>query len=149
MSSERSVDHYAAVLADLEAKKAQIEAAIATIKALKGGGQLPPSIKASVDTQSAVAGDVIELEIDAFHKLTTAQSIRKYLGMRNRRPATTQEIVEALTAGGQANADGPNFAVVVSNSLKRLAADDGVATKVKRGVWGLKEWYQNKSKTDE
>jgi hypothetical protein len=133
-------DHYDAVLADLEAQVATLQTAIAAIKAVRGGGPIVHVGTANIFEGGAPPSSV-DIAIDAFHKLTVAQSIKKYLAMRPKKPATTQEIVDALMAGGQANSDGNNFAVVVGNSLNRMAAADGDVSKVKRGVWGLKEWY--------
>jgi hypothetical protein len=147
MSNESSVDHYAAVLADLEAQRAKIDAAISTIKALQSGG-LMVAVTPGSTSQSSPNHGALEIPVDAFHRLSVSQAIKKYLGMR-RKPATTQELVEALIAGGQSGSDGANFNVVVNNTLNRMQAPDGVITKVKRGVWGLKEWYEAKAKNDE
>jgi hypothetical protein len=68
---------------------------------------------------------------------------KKSLDMK---PATTQEIVDALTTGGQSGADGANFTTVVTNSLNRMAAADGEVSKAKRGILGLKSWYEPKVK---
>lgn len=143
MGTKGSVDHYAAVLADLEARRAQIDATIATLKALQAGGIAATAGGAQVGTVIDNSGDS-EIAVDEFHKLTVGSAINKYLGMRGRKPATTAEIVEALTKGGQAGSEGNNFTVVVSNTLNRLQAADGSISKVKRGLWGLKEWYDKK-----
>jgi len=144
------VDHYAAVIADLERQISQLQAAIAAIQAVRAGAVIPPP-PPMVSNSTATASDQVnslDIAIDAFHTLTVAQSIKKFLGMRPRRPVTTAEIVEALRAGGQSGSDGTNFTVVVNNSLNRMSADDGVVSKVKRGVWGLKEWYETKPRVE-
>ena len=142
MSTENSVDPYAAVLADLEAQRARIDVAIAAIRALQGGGSVPAvPLPGSLQPPNNVA---VQIELDTFHGMTTGSAIKKYLGMR-KKPATTQEIVEALKTGGQAGADGANFTVVVNNSLNRMSAADGEIAKVRRGVWGLKAWYTTKA----
>ena len=140
--ADHSVDHYGAVLADLEAQRATIDAAITAIKALQAGGKI--TIGGSLGSPTANNAQ-LDIPVDAFHKMTVSQAIRKYLSMR-RKPATTPEIVEALTTGGQAGSDGSNFMVVVNNTLNRMQAPDGGISKVKRGVWGLSEWYQDKPK---
>jgi len=145
MGEKGAVDHYAAVLADLEAKLAAIQNAIATIKAIQSGSAIVAPIGLSAPIPNAASGQV-ELPIDAFHRLTISKAIRKYLQMRPNRPATTPEIVEALRAGGQKGAEGSNFMVVVNNTLNRMQAPGGGISKVKRGVWGLTEWYQDKAK---
>lgn len=144
MSSERSVD-YAAVLADLEAQRAKLDVAIEAIRALQQGSPIPigPAAAPPGNAKPANNGEG-EIPLDAFHRLSVSQSIKKYLSMRGRKPATTGEIVAALAAGGQAGSDGTNFNVVVNNTLNRMQAPDGGISKVKRGVWGLSEWYENK-----
>jgi hypothetical protein len=136
----------------LEAQIASIDTAIAALSALQGGSPIPPIIPApAMNTPPTVAGGNgvnIQIELDTFHNLTTAQSIKKYLGMRNRKPATTQDIVEALKSGGQSGADGGNFSVVVNNSLNRMSAADGEVSKVRKGIWGLKSWYSSKTPQD-
>jgi hypothetical protein len=141
MSDKSAVD-YAAVLADLEAQRAKLDVAIEAIRALQGAGNMTITPQTGAVNMN---GGAPEIAIDAFHKLTVSQAIRKYLAMR-RKPATTPEIVEALAAGGQAGSDGNNFLVVVNNTLNRMQAPDGGISKVKRGVWGLAEWYDDKPK---
>jgi hypothetical protein len=143
MTSERTVD-YAAVLADLEAQRAKLDVAIEAIRALQEGGPIPVGLGPAPAAKAAQSNGEIEIALDAFHRLSVSQAIKKYLAMRGRRPATTAEIVAALTAGGQAGADGANYNVVVNNTLNRMQAPDGGISKVKRGVWGLSEWYDSK-----
>jgi hypothetical protein len=146
MSVDRATaEAYAAVLADLEAQRIKIEEAIATVKAVQAGSKIPTGV-APAESPPVFIGAPIKIALDAFHTLTVSQAIKKYLGMRDRTPATTAEIVEALTAGGQSGADGSNFTVVVNNTLNRMQAPDGGISKVRRGVWGLKEWYESKPK---
>lgn len=141
-----TAEAYAAVLADLEAQRLKIEEAIATVKAIQSGSQIPTASAPPEMFASKPSDSSLKIALDEFHTLTVSQAIRKYLGMRNRKPATTAEIVEALTAGGQSGSDGSNFTVVVNNTLNRMQAPDGGISKVRRGVWGLKEWYDSKPK---
>lgn len=129
--------------AALEAQIASIDTAIGALRALQSGVPIPgvPATPTPSPQFGAGNGAPIAIELDTFHGLTTAQSIKKYLSMRGRKPATTQEIVEALKAGGQSGADGANFSVVVNNSLNRMSAADGEVSKVRKGIWGLKSWY--------
>lgn len=153
-----SEEKYAGAIAELQAQRAALEAQIASVdtaisalKALQTGTPIPVGASSAVPLQAtptAGNGSNAQIELDTFHGLTTAQSIKKYLGMRNRKPATTQEIVEALGAGGQSGSDGPNFAVVVNNSLNRMSAADGEVSKVRKGIWGLKSWYSSKTSMD-
>jgi hypothetical protein len=148
MSDKGSVDYLAGAIAQLEAQRAKIDSAIETLKALLAGSPIPTGGDTSEKTsQSESVSPESTIELDTFHGLTVAQSVKKYLGMRKKKPASTQEVVDALRAGGQSGSDGANFGVVVTNSLNRMSADDGEVSKVRRGVWGLKSWYGPNGKT--
>lgn len=159
MSMTGSEEKYASAIAELRAQRVALEAQIASVDtaisallALQSGSPMPmvaaiPTAPAPVAAAGGNGGSV-QIELDTFHSLTTAQSIKKFLGMRGKKPATTQEIVEALRQGGQSGAEGANFAVVVNNSLNRMSAADGEVSKVRKGIWGLKAWYSGKTNAD-
>ncbi len=159
MSSPAPDEKYAGAIAELLAQKSALEAqlasvdtAISALRALQSGSPIP-AVAAVAPIAPPHHGNgpkaqSLHIELDTFHGLTTAQSIKKYLGMRNKKPATTQEIVEALRSGGQSGSDGANFAVVVNNSLNRMSAADGEVSKVRKGIWGLKAWYSTKGNSD-
>jgi hypothetical protein len=153
MSKAGAEDKFAGAIVELQAQRAALEAqlanvntAISALLALQSGAPVPTA--GSTAAPPLIAGSngagTIQIELDTFHNLTTSQSIKKYLAMRGKKPATTQEIVEALRSGGQSGSDGNNFAVVVGNSLNRMSAVDGEVSKVRRGIWGLKSWYSGK-----
>lgn len=159
MSSSSADDRYSGAIADLQVQRlaleqqiSNIDTAIGALKALQTGAPIPASVATGVIGPPAPSnpsnGANIVIEVDTFHNLTTAQSIKKYLGMRGKKPATTQDIVEALRQGGQSGSDGANFAVVVNNSLNRMSAADGEVSKVRKGIWGLKTWYSTKGNSD-
>ncbi|MGH2509065.1 MAG: hypothetical protein ACRDHZ_16930 [Ktedonobacteraceae bacterium] len=151
MSTSPAEEKFASAIAELisqrealEAQISNVDTAIAALRALQSGTPIPVVLAAQKTPSpqfSAGNGASITIELDTFHGLTTAQSIKKYLTMRGKKPATTQEIVEALKAGGQSGSDGANFSVVVNNSLNRMSASDGEVSKVRKGIWGLKSWY--------
>ncbi len=132
---------YAAVLADLEAKKAQIESAIEAIRGLAGGGLPSAAGESAGRTKSNPATS--EIALDTFFGLSIPEAAKKFLAMR-KRPATTPEIVEALTRGGQQNASSENFPVTVGAIINRAYRNGAGIMRVSRGVWGLAEWYPNK-----
>lgn len=149
-----SEEKYASAIAELTVQRASLEAQIASVdtaisalRALQSGAPIPAAMaQGSSATPSADGNNGLGvIELDTFHGLTTAKSIKKYLGMRSKKPATTLEIVEALRSGGQSGSDGANFSVVVNNSLNRMSAADGEVSKVRKGIWGLKSWYSAKS----
>ena len=146
---------YAAVLADLEAKRGQIDAAIAVIRSLIGNGggvDMAPqgtgtSASGGIATPSRNAAPLSapgEIQTDAFFRLSTSASIKKYLGMM-KRPQTAKVIADALRLGGQVHAADEKTAYVnVSTALRRTS--DFVQTRNKE--WGLAEWYGAQPKGD-
>ena len=152
MSNEGSADHFAAVIADLKAQILRLEQAIEVIRAVQTGAQIPAAAQSSALPSNGGPGktaEAIEIAMDEFHQMTVGAAIRKYLGMRGRKPATTAEVIQALTKGGQSGSEGSNYNVVVNNTLNRLQAADGGISRVRRGVWGLREWYENKGKSED
>ena len=147
---------YNAVLADLMAKRSQIDAAIEVIRSLIGSsavadgasnGDAPPATSASPTTgpqtsPSSLSG--VQLQSDTFFGLTTAAAVRKYLSMV-KRPQTPTAIAEAIHRGGQVHAADLDSAFKnVYTALSR--SKDFVKTRNKE--WGLAEWYVNRPKGD-
>lgn len=146
---------YTAVLADLEAKRGQIDAAIAVIRTLVGesgaapqedgngdeGSQAKPSpATASVPPRNAA------IQSDTFFRLSTSAAVKKFLGMV-KRPQTPRMIADALRAGGQVHATDEKTAYTnVYTALKRGQDKDFVQTRT--GEWGLVEWYSSKPKNE-
>ena len=152
MSNDAQGVDYAAVLADLEAKKAQIEQAIAVISALARGG-MPAgvaNVSASISPQppSTSSGSSQEIQSDTFFGLSILDAAKKYLAMR-KRPLSAGEIVDALRAGGQINAQNDTFGNTLGATLSRSDAGSGSVVRVGRGKYGLREWYANKPRDTE
>ena len=116
---------YQAVLADLVARRDQLNAAIAAIEQVAGVGGATNTNKAAEEIRS-----------DTFFGLSVPMATKKYLGMTGRQPKSPQEIVAALDAGGCVNATYSN----VYTALKRLRTA-GEVHKLPNGEWGLAEWY--------
>ena len=152
MSSESQGVDYAAVLADLEARKAQIEAAIAVIKPLVALG-LPPLVAPVMgpptpSLNGGNGGTTPSIESDTFFGLGILDATRKFLGIR-KRPASAPEIAEALRAGGQVNATASEtFGNTLGATLSRSEAANGPVVRIGRGKYGLREWYANKPRVD-
>jgi hypothetical protein len=145
---------YTAVLADLEAKRAQLDAAIQVIRALIGSGAasgdavgteaLAENGTGPSPLRPATGHSAASIATDTFFRLSTAQAVRKYLGMV-KRPQKTRAIADALQAGGQVHANDPKTAYMnVNVALRRGKDKDFVQTR--NGEWGLAEWYSGKSK---
>lgn len=146
---------YNAVLADLEAKRGQLDAAIAVIRALISGGGVaaddtttaapneasqngagPPPRTRAVSTGPSSAA----IQSDTFFGLKTPEAIKKYLNM-TKRPQKLPAIASALLEGGQVHAvDATTAYNNVYAAIKRMEKA-GEAVKIKTGDWGLAEWY--------
>jgi len=122
-----SSEHYAAVLADLEARKAQIESAIAAIKSIaaQGGGTSPDG------------GGSTSIGPSEFLSMSIPDAAKKFLG-RVKQKKSTQEIIDALTAGGLP----PTKYTTAYNILARRQKGVGDIVNMK-GDWALAEWYPN------
>lgn len=118
---------YEAVLADLKAKRDQIDAAIAAIEAISG-----------IAVGSARPGGAVAIEGDTFFGMTALEAAIKYLGMVKKVQSPT-EIAEALEAGGMTHSS-QNLANTLYTTLSRSASHNGPVVKVGKN-WGLAEWY--------
>jgi len=135
-----NVADYQTLLADMEAKKAVLEQAIASLRAaialgtLGPSGDLPPGsgpIAPMPGTGSS--GDIPK---GAFFRKTLPESITLYLAaVRKRCP--TNEIIQGLKKGGIVSTS-KTFDIVVGNTLRRLKSD-GKLLPFDDG-WGLPEW---------
>lgn len=143
------VDHqnpYEAVLADLRAKKADLETAIATIERIMGLPSTSPANGASGATLQAT-GTVRE---GMFFGMSLTEAAKAYL-QTVRRKQSAREIAEALEQGGfhHTSRDFPN---TVRAILARNAANEGEFVKLQTD-WGLASWFPgrrvNKGKKDD
>lgn len=129
-----------AILADLLARRAEIDAAIGQIRRIYG-------LSDESDPQQGTLGLVgktvripkeeSDIRSDTFFGLSVPNAVKKYLKLV-RAPASPQAIVAALGSGGQEN---PNYTNVYT-ALKRLRGA-GEVRKLPTGEWGLSEWYPN------
>lgn len=137
MSEEsRGFDPYDAVLADLKAKRDQIDQAIAAIEGIRGGASPAGAAKAvSAEPGLNTPG--------AFLGMTIPEAAKKLL-THKRQPMRNPDIAAAFKVGGlhMNSADPVN---TIGSVLTRRANDVGDIVKVGRGTWGLKEWYPNRS----
>lgn len=138
MSTEsKDFDHYAIVLADLKAKRAQIDQAISAIELIRGGAMSPaPSVPTSGGQEDT--GDSVD-----FLGMSIPEAAKKLLKSR-RKQMTNSEILAALRDGGlvMTSADPLN---TVGAVITRRSKEVGDIVKVGRGIWGLKEWYPGRS----
>jgi hypothetical protein len=134
METEQNAIDYQAVLADLEAKKGELDQAIAAIKRIVGdpGLSLPAG---SVKHPSHGA----TLTPTAFFGMSVAEGAKKYLSIV-KEPKTTPDIATALQDHGMKTVS-KNFTVTVYSGLDRRRIEVGDIVRPKRGLWGLAEWY--------
>lgn len=124
--------NYNAVLADLEARRAQIESAIAAVK----------TILASVGSlgEGSTGGVITSLEnipTGAFLRLSIADATKKFLDMVKTKQSTPR-ITEALERGGLP----PAKINTVYSVLRRRESEIGDIIRL-GDEWALAEWYPN------
>jgi hypothetical protein len=121
--------NYAAVLADLEAKRAQLDSAIAAIKALmeQSGPWRQPPRRFRVSPASHVPPR-------AFLGLSISVAARMLLEMVQRR-LSIPEIMQGLRSGGLKPSKYRNVYAI----MRQRESDKGDVINVK-GQWGLAEW---------
>lgn len=139
-----SPDPYVAVLADLRSQREKIDQAIAVLESLRGGPRYADGVgsAAGTSTASAVSQPVAPTAGD-YLGMTIADAARKVLASR-RRTMSTSEIYEEFKRGGLAltSAEPIN---VIGSVLTRRFEKAGDVVRVSRGIWGLQEWYPNRS----
>jgi len=136
MESDNQAIDYQAVLADLRAQRAKLDAAIAGIETMLGLAFLGNGAQSVPGQGSQV------LPPDAFFGMSIVEAAKKYLAFK-KKPQTTSEIAEALEKHGFVNRS-ENFGNTVGAGLSRNADGPSPAfAKVSRGTWGLISWYPN------
>jgi DNA-directed RNA polymerase delta subunit len=128
MSASNGYIDYDAVLADLEAKREQIDAAISAIQLIRGAG-------GGSGGGASVASGVVAS--NAFFTMGIGEAARKYLEIVKGK-ATVQQITKALEQGGMP----PLKINTVYAALRRREAVTGDLIRVGE-EWGLKEWFSN------
>jgi hypothetical protein len=123
-------NQYDAVLSDLREQRKKIDDAISALEGL--AGLLTPGSPAAGVGKSNDAPT--EIASDTFFQLGVGEAIKKYLRMVGRKQ-TTKEISDALKRGGvEAGYSGVTTALI-------RGEERGEISKVKRGEWGLPEFY--------
>lgn len=137
MSAEsQGFDPYEAVLADLRAKRDQLDQAIAAIESVRGG--VPGA------GQGTPGGNPVPAEgPGAFLGMTIVDAAKKLLANR-RQPLKNPDIAAAFKAGGLVlqSAEPAN---TIGSVLTRRANEVGDVVRIGRGTWGLKEWYPGRN----
>lgn len=132
METEQKPVDYEAVLADLEAKRSELDSAIAVIKRLLGQSTVGHGEAREKQQQSD------KLTPTAFFGMSVGDAAKRYLSIV-KEPKSTPDIAEALQAHGIKTV-AKNFTITVFSALERRE-ESGDFVRPKRGLWGLKEWY--------
>ena len=122
--------NYSAVLADLEAKRAQLDSAIAAIKTLM---EQTGTLSATAPPVPRIAG-LSEVPSQAFAGLSVSAAVRKLLEMMQRR-MTVREIMQGVQAGGLKPSKYRNVYAILRQRESDKADIINVDAK-----WGLAEW---------
>jgi hypothetical protein len=139
MSTEsEGVDPYAIVLADLRARRDQIDQAIQAIESVRGGAASPRPNGAPPEPIGAPSA------AGAYLGMSIADAAKKYLLMR-KQASGNAEIAAALKQGGLVMSSNTDPQNTVGSILTRRFEKVGDIVRVGRGIWGLKEWYPNRS----
>jgi hypothetical protein len=133
-------DPYEAVLADLRAKRDQIDQTIKLLEAMRGGSVATATMPAS---SAALAPEERAESAGAFLGMTIPDAAKKLLALR-KRALSSAEISAAIQAGGLTmnSADPVN---TIGSVLTRRFNITGDIVRVSRGMWGLAEWYPNRN----
>jgi hypothetical protein len=133
MKQDKPVD-YEAVLADLEAKRNELDTAISTIRRILGKPIEPRNRPDSSKKEEAPA-----LLGHEYFGMGVGEAAKKYLEAI-RRPQSVKEIADALEKGG-VNTTAKNF---YSNVYTALTRSPKNFVKVKKN-WALRGWYPGRN----
>lgn len=133
-AESQALDPYEAVLADLRAKRDQLDQTIKFLEGQRDGASTPTVANPSQN---------VTVEGGAFLGLTIAEAAKKLLATR-KTPLGNSDILAGLKAGGLPM-QAANPLNIVGSVLYRRFTDVGDIVRVRRGVWGLAEWYPNRS----
>jgi hypothetical protein len=139
--NEKKKLDYGAFLADLEAKRAVLDQAIASLKAVMAAGSMEgmSSVNGAVTLVSPVMHGG-EVPAGAFHGMKIPAATKLYLSIINKKQ-TTKEIADGLREGGMETA-GKDFEVIVGSALYRITkGSDREIVRLKGGYWGLAAWW--------
>lgn len=138
---EKKTLDYGTFIADLEAKRAALDQAIASLRAVMASGAL--AVNAS-DSMPGMADSVSvalhggEVPAGAFLAKSIPEATKLYLSIVKRKQ-TTREIADALRKGGMETTSA-NFEGIVAAGIHRASKKDGEIVKVGR-AWALAAWY--------
>lgn len=129
---------YKAVVADLRAKRAALDAAIAGLEQWQGlGGEDAPGASTEIRPDPRIESG--EIRSDSFFGLSIPDAIRKCFRL-SKRPLSLSELTNSLKNGGMLTT-ATNLMATVSATLQRMKQQSGEVVALGKGQWGLAEWY--------
>ena len=134
---------YAVVIADLKRQRDDINAMIARLEAMADGSLAQPDVAGVAKVQDAIEGPGQPPKDNPYLGMSIVDATKELLALK-RKPMRPAEIVTHLEAGGIV-LGGPNKSNTVGSILNRRQKNVGDIVTVKRGTWGLKEWYRGRN----
>jgi len=122
--------NYQAVLEDLKARRAQLDAAIAAIEAIAGMGTSGAGATSAQSGASAISHDT-------FFSMSIPDATKKLLTLVKKR-LSTPDVIKYLAQGGLPE---PAYNTLYA-VLRRRQNQVGDIVNI-NGEWALKEWYPN------
>lgn len=138
---------YAVVIADLKRQRDEIDRTIAKLEAMAAGRPLPVTGNESAPDGNAKPSDKEHKTGPAGNSPYLGMSIvaaTKALLESRRATLSPTEIVQAIEDGGL-YLSGTNKANTIGSVLNRRQKKEGDIVSVKRGQWGLREWYPGRN----
>ena len=132
--SDEKID-YAAVLADLVAKRDALNHAIEAIEQMTGQAVTP--------TAGRGKDEPTEVRSDTFFGMKFPEAAKRYLAIA-KKPQTASQIAEALQRGGITH-QSSNFVNTIYTTLRREDERGGEIIKVGKN-WGLASWYPGRAR---
>jgi hypothetical protein len=132
---------YIAILNDMKAKRAALDASIVALEAALASGTLGQAVEgvsSGIGTMGLGSpGTPMDLPSGAFNGKTLPEGIKLYLSAARQRKST-RDITNGIREGGMVSTS-QNFESVVQATLQKLKSQ-GHVLKFADG-WGLSEWY--------
>lgn len=141
MNDQPSV--YDAVIADLRAKRDEIDQLIARLELFRNwvpppmGGLAPEPSLLSQAVATAASGR--DIPAGTFHGMSIEAGVKKLLAMRKRTMSAQEMAIDLRNGGLHLQSDNP--ANTIASVLSRAFAGGSDIVRVSRGQWGLQEWY--------
>lgn len=148
MNDDIGTIDYAAVLADLERRRDDLDRAIESIRPLAGlagaGPQPPTGGGSGAGGAKKQKHAPTELRSDSFFGMKAPEAISRYLTI-SKGPRSVRDIVDALKSGGFISGAKDLYNNLYT-ALGRME-EAGTVRKLPDGTWGLSEWYPARPKS--